>query len=72
MIVMEQWVATRENRQWVSSHQEKPPALARDNSARLAIICYIIYIIAISMPQTKIDLITGKLDVKCISKIVYG
>jgi hypothetical protein len=53
-------------------HQGKPPTLARDNSDKLVINFEIIDIIIIILPQTKIDLITGKLDVKCISKIVYG
>jgi hypothetical protein len=55
----------------MTMHQGKPPALVRDNSDRLAIIFQIIYIIAISMPQTKIDLITGKLDLKHIIRIAY-
>ena len=46
--------------------------LARDNFNKLAIAFEIIYIIAISVPQTKIVIIIGKLELKNISKITYG
>ena len=56
----------------VLNHQGKPPALARGNPNKLAIIFEIISIIVISLPQTKIYLIRSKAHKRDSLWIMYG